>query len=161
MRYCGINSKSVRQKGTLVKYWYFNTDYASATSPVESSTKIGGQVPSLMGLLRNPPWNQLRISLGRHSTGQAWRKATAHDSQRTFHDVEKYQYSLELLKPCITINSVFWDVRAFFSDVLFSHLGWQQQRNNQRHFGRSVYYGVVQIVNRPFFVYVDIPNRLM
>jgi hypothetical protein len=34
---------------------------------------------------------------------------------------------------------------CIFSDVLFSHVGWQQQRNYQRHFGRIVYYGAVQI----------------
>jgi len=77
---------------------------------------------------------------------------TKENKRVAFYLHKKYQSSLELLKHCINIIGVFWDVREFFSD-LFSHLGWQQQRNNQRHFGRSVYYGVVQIVNCPFFVY--------
>jgi hypothetical protein len=55
-----------------------------------------------------------------------------------FPSKKNHRAPLEILKHCIKLNSAFWDVCAFFSAVMFSLLGWQQQRKYQRHFGSYI-----------------------
>jgi hypothetical protein len=46
---------------------------------------------------------------------------------------------LDLLKNCITFLGDFSDVRAIISAVLLSFLGWQLQKEWQRHFGSNIF----------------------
>ena len=71
--------------------------------------------------------------------------------------VKKMPYPLALLKHCIIISGDFWDVRAFFP-LLFTALVGNRRGINNGILEATSIRGLVQI-ERPLFVYIDIPNR--